>query len=643
MRKSEFSRHELPFWGLVAFCIVSPLSIAATNIAWVCTLLAWIYQARVRKSAGSPVLQRTALDPGFGLFFIASLLSLWASMDPGASLLEFRSLGLIAVYYLFAWNARRLDEKKCLVVCLLVSATLAACYGIGEFFTGRDLLGHYDPAFNKIGGFFSMHLTLGAYLAMTVCVIMGILLWATSGKKAFAAGLAAVFLMLLAIFLSGAKAAFLGFLVGGAVVFGLKGKRHLSLVLGTVFLLVLLLGLWKSGTHLKSVIHHYSVDAEQRTGPLDSNTQRLYMWWTGLRVSCSYFMNGVGLHAVETVYPAFRHGLARDPNQWHLHNNFLQLGVTRGFFGLTAFLYLLILAFRSGYRNFRACVDPWEKGLTAGVLGALPAFLICGLTEYSWGDSEVLMALYMLMGLAVSSPRPLSPTPESGKGFRRRVTPPQDSDKDVPEPESLGIPLSGKILFSLFSVVLILACFLLDPAYGSTGMRILEPVVGLSLLALLVLRPYVRFPVPLWRSQTIACIVVFAGYCFTRHLWANAEDCLSACTMPPAAGTALLLVNLLFFALLMKRIRSGAVFSLFDLAVFGAAVLWMGIALGTNLLLHVATGQGMILGTPFQVLFPLCTMVILLYGTTRLFYSAGRVQNLLLAGMGLCLILHALL
>ena len=627
----------------MAFCIVSPLSIAATNIAWVCTLLAWIYQARARKSAGRPVLQRTALDPGFGLFLIASLLSLWASVDPGASLLEFRSLGLISVYYLFAWNAGSLEEKRFLVVCLLVSATLAACYGIGEFFTGRDLLGHYDPAFNKIGGFFSMHLTLGAYLAMTVCVIMGILLWATSGKKTFAAGGAAVFLMLLAIYLSGAKAAFLGFLVGGAVVFGLKGRKHLCLALGVVFLLVLLLGFWKSGAHLKSLIHHYSVDAAQRTGPLDSNTQRLYMWWTGLRVSCCYFINGVGLHAVETVYPAFRHVLARDPNQWHLHNNFLQLGVTRGFFGLAAFLYLLLLAFRSGYRSFRACVDPWEKGFTAGVLGALPAFLICGLTEYSWGDSEVLMALYMLMGLSVSSPPPLSTAHGSGEGFRRRVIPFQDSNKEISEPEGHGNPLAGRIYFSLLAVVLILACFLLEPVHGSKGMHILEPIVGLVLLVLLAQRPYVRFPVMLWRSQTIACIVVFAGYGFTRYLWVNAEDCLSAGTVLIAAGTALILVNLLFFALLMKRIRSGTAGSLFDLAVFGAALLWMGIALGTNLLLHVATGQGMILGTPFRVLFPLCTMVILLYVTTRLFYSGDRIQNLLLAGMGLCLILHALL
>ena len=44
--------------------------------------------------------------------------------------------------------------------------------------------------------------------------------------------------------------------------------------------------------------------------------------------------------------------------------------------------------------------DLWiERGILLGALGGLAGFFTSGLVHYNWGDSEVVMVLYMIMGL----------------------------------------------------------------------------------------------------------------------------------------------------------------------------------------------------------------------------------------------------
>ena len=656
----EQAKHELPYWGLAAFCLVSPLSIAAANAAWVVALLLWLYQSWVGRRPGAPVFRRTPLDQGFGLLLVASLLSLVTSLAPRASLVEMRSLGLIVVYYLFAGNVRTDRERRFLVLCLLGSTSLAALYGIGEYLTGRDLFGHYDPRVTMIGGFFSMHLTFGEYLVLVICLAAGILLHGKPGKPLRAVAALALVFMLPALYMSWAKGAFLGLLAGGAVLFGLQGRKRLLAALVVVLVFFLLVASWKSGALFQEFVSLYAVDATQETGTANSNTQRLYMWWSGLRISPGYFLNGVGLHAVEAVYPSFRHPLARDPNQWHLHNNFVQLGVETGMFGLAAFLFLFLLAGQKAYRRFQDSRDSWEKGVAAGLLGALPAFLVCGLTEYNWADSEVLMALYMLLGLALPAGRAVSealpghpiadlgdPVPSSLScgslpcpGLETSIPSGRASAAGDSTAEAAALP---QALLAVLLLALGCTSFLAAGPNDPTPVRILEIGAGLAVLGFLFFRPSASFLAGPRRAQAAACLVVFAGYRFTQPWWAAAAAV--ACDPTPACLTAvclLLTVPLLLPAQFLRRRGSSAAWTLFDLAVCGAAWVWLAAALGTNLLLRLAGGGGSVLDPPFPVLLLLCTLFVLLYGTVRVLYRGARVQDYALAGLALFLLLHAL-
>lgn len=51
-----------------------------------------------------------------------------------------------------------------------------------------------------------------------------------------------------------------------------------------------------------------------------------------------------------------------------------------------------------------------ERGILLGALGGTIGFLTSGLTHYNWGDSEVVMIFYLIMGLSLAILRNIEST-----------------------------------------------------------------------------------------------------------------------------------------------------------------------------------------------------------------------------------------
>jgi len=50
----------------------------------------------------------------------------------------------------------------------------------------------------------------------------------------------------------------------------------------------------------------------------------------------------------------------------------------------------------------RILPENWiEKGIVLGALGGLLGFMTSGMVHYNWGDSEVVMIFYLIMGLSL--------------------------------------------------------------------------------------------------------------------------------------------------------------------------------------------------------------------------------------------------
>jgi len=46
--------------------------------------------------------------------------------------------------------------------------------------------------------------------------------------------------------------------------------------------------------------------------------------------------------------------------------------------------------------------EDWiERGIVLGALGGLLGFMTSGVVHYNWGDSEVVMMVYLIMGFSL--------------------------------------------------------------------------------------------------------------------------------------------------------------------------------------------------------------------------------------------------
>src|SRR5262249_60258190 len=101
------------------------------------------------------------------------------------------------------------------------------------------------------------------------------------------------------------------------------------------------------------------------------------------------------------VYPLYAPDIAMRRHTSHLHNTPLQLTAERGLLGLAAWLAVYVAFFRQVMAIARALpagrAD--DRALVRGCLVAVAAFLIAGLFEYNFGDSEVLLVVCSLMAL----------------------------------------------------------------------------------------------------------------------------------------------------------------------------------------------------------------------------------------------------
>ena len=86
-----------------------------------------------------------------------------------------------------------------------------------------------------------------------------------------------------------------------------------------------------------------------------------------------------------------------------MHNNIIQLLVDTGILGLATWLSIWVAYFLSIYKQWsKITINSIPKGLVIGSLAAVTGFLVGGMFETNFYDSEVTMLLYFIMGLALA-------------------------------------------------------------------------------------------------------------------------------------------------------------------------------------------------------------------------------------------------
>ena len=120
-----------------------------------------------------------------------------------------------------------------------------------------------------------------------------------------------------------------------------------------------------------------------------------------------HMLLGVGPGGVKREYSRYALPEAVKKRTGHLHNTPLQILVERGLLGLAAWLWIWVAFYlRASALLFRLPAEARAaRALVIGSLAAVTGFLVSGLSEYNFGDSEVVLVAWTVMALPFAAAR----------------------------------------------------------------------------------------------------------------------------------------------------------------------------------------------------------------------------------------------
>jgi O-antigen ligase len=272
---------------------------------------------------------------------------------------------------------------------LHAGATPEEQLGIERWTKGRDW---------RATGFYNHWTTYAESLQLIASLTIGLFIALPRKRSRNGALLAlAIVGMGVALLLSVTRASWLSLLVSATLITALNVSRRMLIVLGLCALPVILAGL-------------FVLQQKRNVGFFDQKDDsivwRQRTWHDGFHLLISnprHLLVGVGMDSIKAhwrEWGLFDNG--RMP-MGHMHSDYLQIALERGVPALIVWLILLGTYARSLWRvRRRVPNEDWmERGIILGALGGLVGFMCSGVVHYNWGDSEVVMIFYLIMGLSL--------------------------------------------------------------------------------------------------------------------------------------------------------------------------------------------------------------------------------------------------
>jgi O-antigen ligase len=389
--------------ALLAFTVISiPLSTSGMQIG-VIALAALTVAAAVGRWG---IVRRTPLDGTLALLVAALALSTLASGDPlraGGWARLWISIG----YPVFFWWIRDRAHAVRLARLLVLVAACVAAYGIVQHVTGIDVyrsaLGRETEVLPRgpghsgyaVVGFFSNYLTF-AHLMLFPLAFAGAL-----ALRADRLGLVAAPLVAGVLILSTARGAWLAALaVAIALVLAARARPRLP-ALGAVAVAVALAFV------LRPDLRDH---AARMFLPSGENTGRVGIYRANLEIIHDHPVLGLGFGRYKRAAVPYYERNPDADRRSHAHSNYLQIAAEAGLVGLAAFALLWAHALRLGWTALARAPDAAVASTATGAWAALAGFLVGGITQYTFGDNEVALTMWVTVAILMR----LVPTRDAG-------------------------------------------------------------------------------------------------------------------------------------------------------------------------------------------------------------------------------------
>jgi putative inorganic carbon (HCO3(-)) transporter len=334
-----------------------------------------------------------------GLFFAATVIADLFSGDPLHGLPQIRKFFIYGIVLVVFNTFRGISQIRHLVLVWTGIAALSAVLAIAQFaHRWADAIQLGAPVYDyildgRVMGFASHWMTYGGEQTIVLLLLASMLLFSSPGvSKIYAWAAAGVIWITIVLGLT--RSIFLAAVPAGALVLAWSYKRWLVWAMPPAALVMFLAAPLPIQDRVESVFRPH--------GDVDSNSRRIIMARTGLRMIAAHPLLGIG---PEQIQPQFVAYLPADvprplPKGWygHLHNVYLQYAAERGLPALGCLLWMIGKMARDFRRALKLAPERSDaRFIWLGALAVITAILAEGLFEYNLGDSEVLTMFLVTM------------------------------------------------------------------------------------------------------------------------------------------------------------------------------------------------------------------------------------------------------
>ena len=360
------------------------VSIAVNSLSMGVMALTWIGIMTVERRWR---VVRTPLDLYFLGFVCAHALSTIFSSDPLQSLILAKRLLLIGLVYFFAseLTTKRLAQR--MVAVLLGTATIVSTIGVGKLLLG-------GPGENARLGIFQFYMTTSEILAISTLLLFPFIIHPGTPRKVRWLAIVASLPILISLWATVTRGAYLAVVVGLLFVAVVR-NRKIILPLLLILVVTILFAPPYIENRIKSIIDLNHPE----------NLSRLALWKAGIEIFKDHPLVGVG--DIDTGILIDRYAGPDLPRVWgHVHNTPLQILVNFGLIGFFIVMGMFVKIHTTEWRIYRRVRERWFEGsLALGAAAAFIGFFVNGLTEWSFGDQEVITLIWTTLGMVLSLER----------------------------------------------------------------------------------------------------------------------------------------------------------------------------------------------------------------------------------------------
>ena len=327
---------------------------------------------------------RTPLDLFFLGFLVVQAIATLCSSDPLQSLVLSKRVLLVGLVYFFASTVVYEQQAKRLVAVLLGTATIVAIIGVVKLLAG-------GPGENVRLGIFQFYMTTSELMTIATVLLFPFVLHPRTPRRTRWLTLVALVPVSIALWATVTRGAYLASACGLAFIAVVRNRKIL------IPLILLLI----------AVVVFAPPYVQSRIGSIvdlthPENVSRLMMWKAGIEIFKDHPLVGVG--DIDTGLLLDHYADPALLRVWgHLHNTPLQILVNYGALGFVVIMGMFAGMFTAEWKIYTHFREQWFKGSFAlGAMAVLIAFFVNGLTEWSFGDQEVITLVWTTLGLVLS-------------------------------------------------------------------------------------------------------------------------------------------------------------------------------------------------------------------------------------------------